>query len=101
MEPVWPERPLDDPLLTFYVTLTRWLRGGADWKALGPRLDQQIVKVQRACGPEVEGEQLGQTRDPQGEFGARNGRFGTHAGGVLLCAVYYRHCRLQVATGGD
>lgn len=101
MEPAWPERPLDDPLLTFYVTLTRWLRGGADWKALGPRLEQQVIKAQRARGPEVAGEQLGQTWDPQGEFGARNGRFGTHAGGLLLCTLYYRYCRLQVAAGGD
>jgi hypothetical protein len=101
VEPVWPERPLDDPLLTFYVSLTRWLRSGADWKAVAPRLEREVVKVQRARGPEVEGEQLGQTWDPQGEFGARNGRFGTHAGGLLLCTVYYRYCRLQVAAGGD
>lgn len=101
IEPAWPERPLDDPLLTFYVSLTRWLRSGADWKAVAPRLEREVVKVQRARGPEVNGEQLGGTWDPQGEFGARNGRFGTHAGGLLLSTVYYRYCRLQVAAGGE
>lgn len=97
----WPEQALEDPLLTFYVALSHWLRGGAEWKAIGPRLGQEVQKAQRARGPEVNGEQLGGTWDPQGEFGARNGRFGTHAGGLLLSTVYYRYCRLHVAAGGE
>lgn len=92
VEPL-PESGLVDPVVTFYVALQRFRRGGAIWTRTQQWVERELVKTQRR-DQNVDGELSG-AWDPKGAFGARQGRVGTTAVCVLNLELYYRYIRLE------
>lgn len=92
-----PEHASEDPLLTLYVVVQHFCRGGELWKATSKWIEREVVRTQRRQrGPD--GELYG-SWDPTGAFGEQYGRVGATALAVLTLEVYYRYIRLHLLGG--
>jgi hypothetical protein len=93
-DPSSPATSLDatEPLVALYDVLSAYRSGAYAWRRISPQVAREIAKAPPQRGP------WAGTWEPVGAFGADSGRFALAAVHTITLTVYYRYCRLEVAT---